>query len=548
MLSTILTKAAFLSVLFIPACVNASWRMNAHTIVTARVDPLISPQAVSGHVHDYAGGSNFGVTYDYDDMRQSTCTSVEINIDKSGYWSPAVYYRNRDGTFQLLKSSYTVYYLHRGSNQRAFPAGFRMIAGSAVKNTLNQNNAADQAINFHCLGPNTETLQFPDQPCQDVRGEHSVQIMFPSCWNGRDLTSANFRDHVAYPVDGKEGDTCPGTHPVRFMTLFFEHIIYMKDIDWYPGSLVLANGDNVGWSSHADFVNGWSVDQLQQAIDQCTDPSANLDACGYLTQFKDGGSSSACQPAKYLPLEDVGFYGPLQKLQGDNPVWGGGTAKGTTGSSNTPPIVAPFSVVASGWTEHGCINEGDPFVNTMNGDRFVDQSMNPQMCVSYCDGKGFSLAGIENGDTCFCANQLDYNGSMNVVDFGKCLVKCKGSYYEWCGGGRNLRLWQKTGGNSFASSSEYSYPPAGARLSRVYTADGSSVPVVSPPSNGSVSTSGGSSSTPGGSGSTSNGWPGEAYGPNNPPQCPPRHVLRRRSKSSQAKRGVHLRHARRHHH
>ncbi|KAG8786722.1 hypothetical protein FRB91_001387 [Serendipita sp. 411] len=539
MVFTILSNAALLWVFLAPVCVNASWRMNAHTMITARVDPLISPQAVSGHVHDYAGGNNFGVTYDYDNMRQSACTSVEINIDKSGYWSPAVYYKRRDGTFQLLKSSYTVYYLHRGSNQQAFPAGFRMIAGSAVKNTLDPNGAADQAINFHCLGPNTETLQFPDQACQDVR----VQIMFPSCWNGKDLTSANFRDHVAYPVDGKEGNTCPGTHPVRFMTLFFEHIIYMKDIDWYPGSLVLADGDNVGWSSHADFINGWDVGQLQQAIDQCTDPYANLQACGYLMQFQNDRSASGCQPAKYLPLEDVGFYGPLQKLQGDNPVWGGGTSKATTGSSNTPPLVAPFSVVSSGWTEHGCIDEGDPYVNTMNGDKLVDQSMNPQMCVSYCDGKGFSLAGIENGDTCFCANQLDHNGSMNVVDFGKCLVKCVGSYYEWCGGGRNLHLWQKTGGNS-AAASNYSYPPAGARLSKVYTADGSSVPVVSPPNNGSGSISSGSGSTSTGSSSSS----GEEYGPNNPPRCPPRSVLKRRSKTSQAKRALHFRRTRGHHH
>lgn len=495
---------------------NASWRFNARTLVTARVDPLISPNSVSSHVHDYAGASNFGVTYDYDNMRSSSCTSSSISVDHSGYWMPSVYYKNRNGSFRLLKSSYIIYYLHRGTNIKAFPAGFRMIAGTATKDSYTQGNAADEAVNFHCLGPNTETPFFPDQACpQGVR----VQILFPSCWNGKDITSSNFKDHVAYPVDGKEGNTCPSTHPVRLITLFLEHIIYMDDVDWYPGSLVFSEGDNHGRSSHADFTMGWDSGFLQSAIDQCTDPTAN-NMCGLLSQHLDSKSADACQPAKYLPLEDVGFYGPISKLLGDNPVWGNGITKATTGSSNTPPLVAPWSVVSSGWQEFGCIDEGDPYTNTMNGDKVVDQSMSPQMCVSHCNGKGFSLAGLGSGDTCFCANQLDHNGHLTVVDMAKCLDRCSGSYYEWCGGGRNLRVWQKTGAISAASN--YSYPPAGARLDRVYTADGSSVPVVSAP---------GSS-------------PSTIYGPNNPPQCPPRHALRRRSNERLLGRSLYARHRR----
>lgn len=83
---------------------------------------------------------------------------------------PAVYHKNSDGSFRLLKSAYIIYYLHRGTNLKAFPAGFRMIAGNAMRDSYAQGNAADEAISFHCLGPNTETPFFPDQPCpQGVR-------------------------------------------------------------------------------------------------------------------------------------------------------------------------------------------------------------------------------------------------------------------------------------------------------------------------------------------------------------------------------------------
>lgn len=393
---TILSNATFLlSFLLSLRPVDASWRMFANTLVSSRVDPLIAPGRVSAHVHDYVGGNNFGVTYDYNDQRGSSCSSIEIQSDLSGYWAPAVYYKGRDGSFTLLSSSYVVYYLHRGSNQVAFPEGFRMIAGSAVKNTLNPDSIPDQAINFHCLGTDLdETLEFPNQHCP---GGVRVQIMFPSCWNGRDVTSTNFKDHVAYPTDGKEGRDCPSSHPVRLITLFLEHVIDTRDIDWYPGCLVLSNGDNKGWSSHADFTNGWDTNFLQQAINECTDPFANLASCGLLMQTQNGDLARQCQPNKYLPLEDVGFYGPISKLLGDNPVWGGGVAKVTSGGSNTPPLVAPWSVVTDGWQEHGCINEGDPYTNTMTGDHWVDQSMNPQNCVTHCDSLGFSMAGLASG-------------------------------------------------------------------------------------------------------------------------------------------------------
>ncbi|PVG04652.1 hypothetical protein CPB86DRAFT_831140 [Serendipita vermifera] len=379
--------------------VNASWRMYAKTLITARVDPLISPGRVSGHAHNYVGGNNFGVTYDYNTQMQSPCSSVQIQADKSGYWMQSAYYRRRDGTFQLLRSSYMVYYLHRGSRQTAFPAGFRMIAGSNSKSSSTSGNPADEAINFHCLDTNVETLDFPNQYCPaGVR----IQVLFPSCWTGNEVTSDNFQDHVAYPVDGKEGNTCPSTHPVRLMTLFLEHVIDMKGIDWYPGCITMSNGDTKGYSSHADFIMGWDTGLLQQAIDQCTDSQADLSTCGVLMQSNDGDLAGQCQPVKNLPLEDVGFYGPIARLLGDNAVWGDGVPKNSIGSTPTSPLVAPYSVVPNNWNEVGCINEGDPYTNTMGGDKVVDQFMTPQQCVRNCNDKGFSIAGLENGKLYIC--------------------------------------------------------------------------------------------------------------------------------------------------
>lgn len=113
----------------------------------------------------------------------------------------------------------------------------------------------------------------------------------------------------------------------------------------------------------------------------------------------------------------------------------------------------------------------------------------------------------------------------------------------------------------------YNYPPAGGRLNRVYTADGSSVPAVAPPpSTGSTYTGG--PGTVGGGPGTIGGGPGTIggtspptgtqYGQANQPQCSRRNMLarKRRDLDNNTRRSLEgdaffakrNRHARRHHH
>jgi len=59
-------------------------------------------------------------------MRNSSCTSCEIQADKSGYWTPQLYYEHADGSFEEVPNDgMVVYYLGRGVN-RANIVPFRM--------------------------------------------------------------------------------------------------------------------------------------------------------------------------------------------------------------------------------------------------------------------------------------------------------------------------------------------------------------------------------------------------------------------------------------
>jgi hypothetical protein len=82
-------------------------------LMEGRVDPIVNPGGPSGHVHTIQGGNAFKMTMgDRDALDKSTCTSSRVKNDKSIYWTPKLYFQNKDGTFEDVKLFYMkVYYL-----------------------------------------------------------------------------------------------------------------------------------------------------------------------------------------------------------------------------------------------------------------------------------------------------------------------------------------------------------------------------------------------------------------------------------------------------
>ncbi len=93
------------------------WVLNhAQTLALSRMDPIISPGAVSSHVHNVFGGSAFSSERSpvrsspsppkletpltsvrrvedltsFDQMEKSACSTIVVGADKSNYWAPYV--------------------------------------------------------------------------------------------------------------------------------------------------------------------------------------------------------------------------------------------------------------------------------------------------------------------------------------------------------------------------------------------------------------------------------------------------------------------------
>ncbi|KAL2179084.1 uncharacterized protein P884DRAFT_276164 [Thermothelomyces heterothallicus CBS 202.75] len=300
----------------------AFWRMECRgRVALARLDPLIDPGVPSKHAHAIHGSSGFGASATYEDLRNADCTSCAVVEDMSAYWAPAVYFRHANGSYQevLQDGGMLAYYFLNpdlkdpSKGIKAFPNNFRMVAGDTNRRNYSvggldvkmpdppksnwaslgqtsQVDLAQRAIGFNCLNYATDPepslyrhylpdKQFLDEKCKDgVRFE----LSFPSCWNGKDISSPDQKSHVAYPDTVLNGN-CPEGFDVKLPGLFFETIWRTQDFVGIPGEFVISNGDVEGFGYHGDFISGWDEDHLQAAVDQCTASSGKISDCPLFT-------------------------------------------------------------------------------------------------------------------------------------------------------------------------------------------------------------------------------------------------------------------------
>ncbi|KAH6655168.1 hypothetical protein BKA67DRAFT_534104 [Truncatella angustata] len=295
---------------------SAFWRMECRgRVALARIDPIMSLGSTAEHAHTIHGSSAFSESADTDELLAGNCTSCAVTQDLSAYWTPALYFEFSNGTFELVQQDggMLAYYLLRDPNDnvKAFPEGFRMIAGDNLRRNytvgdvsqpdppqsnwaaLGQTGQSDleqRALGFNCLdySKTAEAALYrhfmPEKSYLDANCPDGLrfELAFPSCWNGKDLDSDNHKSHMAYPDLVQDGN-CPDGFETRLVTLFYETIWATYKYDGIDGQFVIANGDPTGFGYHGDFMMGWEEDFLQSAVDQCTNLSGLIEDCELFT-------------------------------------------------------------------------------------------------------------------------------------------------------------------------------------------------------------------------------------------------------------------------
>ncbi|MBQ0826351.1 DUF1996 domain-containing protein [Streptomyces tagetis] len=257
--------------------VNAEGLYNSDNIIVA-------PGVGNGahHFHDYIGNQANNAFASDDDLA-AAATSCADQGDKSSYYWPVL--RLQNGTTEkdaespgggiegnagqiLTAKEVTLTFV---GNERGkvteMPKLLRIITGDAKAFV---NGVANANASWSCTG--LEDRQLKDKYPLCPQGSDVVRTFtFQSCWDGRNIDSANHRTHVAFP--GADG-TCPdGFQPIPRLV---QRIVYDVDapsladggkttplfaVDSFPEQLHKPVTD------HGDFINLFDEGLMREVAD-----------------------------------------------------------------------------------------------------------------------------------------------------------------------------------------------------------------------------------------------------------------------------------------
>ena len=477
---------------------------------------------------------DFGVSSTPASLLNSDCTSCEITADKSAYWAPTLYYNYPNGTFlEVPHNGGVVYYLGRGPNRNQtvpFPAGLSMISGnpslrSYDNSTMTWGNSTFPArpisdrVSFACLKASSvpETPYMADTDCPNGM---RAQIHYQSCWNGVDLYKPD-QSHVAYQTQIDNG-ICPPTHPIQIPHLFMETMYSVANVPKQAGGqFVWAQGDPTGYGFHADFQNGWDLDVLKQAVNNCLsgDSSAGtIQECPILNSYQTSSASYNCPERKSQIGEQV--TGMLSKLPGCISITPGPAAAPASAQACDPSVSKPAiaSTVDSAPLTTATVSVGSSwgngtsylkyigcFVDAAGNNRTLKAAstsntnvMTIDYCASWCQSKGYRLSGVEYGQECYCDNAINptYStaGGANGCNWNCGGTMAQGGVQQICGGYGRISIYNNTdpafgGANQGSSSTTLATSTKSATSTKIATSttstksSASATPTPSTPAN-----------------------------------------------------------------
>ncbi|WRT70456.1 uncharacterized protein IL334_007454 [Kwoniella shivajii] len=473
MLSRIAYLFAFIaSVVFVQAQDDA-WHLDyIYVLANEEIDPIVSPNQQSSHMHKIIGGSRMAAFYNSDYYTSASCSSLRQQADKSNYWMPNLYVVDSStGKFVPVPAHVRFYYfLARNSQYQyvsPFPKGLRILTGNP--NNKSPTNVAQFTCQVNEDFSNSlvaNNFNFN----RDCPWGMKTELFYPPCWDGVNLYKSD-GSHMAWPDNGVRSGSCPWSHPVRLPAIQLEYTWMTSNYNpgqALAGNLAWANGDTTGYGVHGDFVEGWDQPVLAKALNAtgCVDlgHAITMGECPVLNAYFDDAKAQACKPERGELQESFGNLDnvPIPRLPGCNPLWGASGAKpgcnpaiagldvsSMTGSDG--PYVASAAdnkqfklPTTPGWTNIACLKD---ISSVTGGVSYTDSAMTVESCQSSCLAAGYQYAGTGQVGAwnCVCGNAIRSTASVYP---GMCTTPCPGNSKQQCGGSYIFNVWYAANGTA----------------------------------------------------------------------------------------------------
>ncbi|KAJ7905129.1 WSC domain-containing protein, partial [Mycena leptocephala] len=116
---------------------------------------------------------------------------------------------------------------------------------------------------------------------------------------------------------------------------------------------------------------------------------------------------------------------------------------------STPQTTAPSGpTLPTGWSYIACTKE-PASGRLLTGYSFTSASLTVESCISTCKSRGFSYAGMEYANECYCGT--GYSSPAVTAPENDCSMACAGQPSEMCGAGYRLSIYSSepaSGSNS----------------------------------------------------------------------------------------------------
>jgi hypothetical protein len=248
----------------VPAQATVGSGIGWHVVCTfshrAQDDPIVMPgmPGMAAHMHDFYGNTGTDASSTTDSLLagQTTCSDP---FDESGYWVPELMYRG----VAHQAAEMVVYYRAETtpySDIQPLPQGLRIIAG----NSHATRPQSTDVVSWSCQFDRPRSMPV-DCKTKDV----TAKIRFPSCWDGKNLDSADHQSHMAYTL---ASGACPMGYPVALPKVFMD----LRFNGVHNGTKVrLASGP--AYTLHADMFSAWQTNEQAGLVQSCIYTSTN---CG----------------------------------------------------------------------------------------------------------------------------------------------------------------------------------------------------------------------------------------------------------------------------